>query len=1142
MAEAILPDSSVIKVPDFALEVTQTQMLAVLKLLVKENNETQKLYEELIKETKDNNKDGKKTDTKNQQTLDKIEKLQKQASTGKNGTRQKIADRLEADVQGVFIGAARAVGGLATAVTIATTAVLGFGIKAFTGLTDNLRDLTLAGLGFSDSLGNSASRAIIEFNNLGYSTQEAAQTMMKFGALTATLGRSGGPGSLTGVIKRFAELTRNGADLGLGFRDSTEALLEELEGRSQLGMLENGLSEQQMAGARSQIRLQTAYASVLGISADRLRELNKQVLGQNTGLVTLMGRFGTKVYEGAAGFNTVMQASGENLGKLSQILLDASTMSSAYISEAARELSYAGFGELTRSMEEMQRGFATGTLAGTEAGAAMATKIQAQLANINQQQLDNLQRVVEAGGAGAEMAKLIILASADAKRVKQSMERVQKLLGGKMTVDDLMAARNNFQFALENIKTAFETLSNSLMVGFGPVLAKLAEAFNDGEDGARGITKALQQGIKKISDAILRLFGVADVDKMNTDELRNTLVKKIDSFTTSIAGFIDSLKKYVDQLPRDAEGNIQWKEAFKDIGLAITAGILSGIASAIVSLPGLLFDGLVATVKKMAGFSPSETQTYRDEIMGSIGSSILTIIGGLFAVGAMKSVIAVGLSALKKRILGEVAATAAQQGAASAAGNAAGAASAGAGAASTAGAGAAGASKMDAIAKSLKSLGSGIASLGVGVGRMLSAIGKGGGIAIASIFGGLSTGLTALGNKSVGKGILAMTALSVPVYLVGEAFKSWADVKWTDVLTGIGAIVGLGVVAGVIGNGFFVPVLLGAVAIGALGLALQAFPVDLIQALGDVLNTVVNTVMVNMPPIITAVGDALAKLVEVGAKGFDTIMNSVGTLLERISKLDAGALLESAGGIGAVGLALAGLGAGSVIGGIGNFFGSLFGGGDPFDRLLKVADSAPKFDQLTTSLTKLANVLGQTGDIIESLSVQPLESIVTEFSRLWKNLSKVELNNKQFQDFAGISTELLLGNAAAINEIAKANRAQNAAYAEFIKLDNVAFKKNVEAAFNYNKANKGETSETSITDTIKNLFRSLTGSPATPVVPGPVQSTNPSPTSTATPVTSANTPVQPVNRFNETELDVITDLRDKMKKAVELLEGIKNNG
>ena len=52
MAEAILPDSSVIRVPDFALEATQTQMLAVLKLLVKENNENQKLYEELIKETK----------------------------------------------------------------------------------------------------------------------------------------------------------------------------------------------------------------------------------------------------------------------------------------------------------------------------------------------------------------------------------------------------------------------------------------------------------------------------------------------------------------------------------------------------------------------------------------------------------------------------------------------------------------------------------------------------------------------------------------------------------------------------------------------------------------------------------------------------------------------------------------------------------------------------------------------------------------------------------------------------------------------------------------------------------------------------------------------------------------------------------
>jgi len=177
------------------------------------------------------------------------------------------------------------------------------------------------------------------------------------------------------------------------------------------------------------------------------------------------------------------------------------------------------------------------------------------------------------------------------------------------------------------------------------------------------------------------------------------------------------------------------------------------------------------------------------------------------------------------------------------------------------------------------------------------------------------------------------------------------------------------------------------------------------------------------------------------------------------------------------------------------------------------------------------------------LQVQPLTEIVDEFSRLWKNLSKVDLNNKQFKDFAGISTELLLGNAAAINEIAKSNRAQNAAYAEFIKLDNVAFSKNVQTAFDLNKANKGETSSSSLTETISNLFRSLVGSPATPVVPSPTQ---PNPAggggASVSPLTSPGTPTRVVNKYNETELDVMTDLRDKMRTAVSLLEAIKGNG
>jgi hypothetical protein len=170
----------------------------------------------------------------------------------------------------------------------------------------------------------------------------------------------------------------------------------------------------------------------------------------------------------------------------------------------------------------------------------------------------------------------------------------------------------------------------------------------------------------------------------------------------------------------------------------------------------------------------------------------------------------------------------------------------------------------------------------------------------------------------------------------------------------------------------------------------------------------------------------------------------------------------------------------------------LFGGGDPFDRLLKVADAAVKFDGLTSRLTSLAGVMGQTADIIKSLDPGNLEKIVTEFTRLWENLASVELNTQPYYDFAAISTKAMLRNADAINKIAGANRAQNLAYAEFIKLDEAKFAKNVKNAYNYNAANAGATEEGGLSNTVKNIFNSLFGSkPATPVDPSKITPTTP---------------------------------------------------
>lgn len=1123
MAEAVLPDGSVIKVPDFALENTQAQMLATLKVLLKGDKETQALYEKFLKEVEDGNKDRKKAEDKAQETLKEIKKVNEAQS---KSMRQKFADRVEGDVQGVFVGAGRAVSGLATAAVLATGAIIGFGAKIFTGLTDNLRDLTQAGLGFTDSLGNTAGSAIVQFNQLGYSTQEATQTMLKFASLTATLGRSG-PGSLVNTMKSFKALTNNGLDLGMSFKDANEALLEELETRSNLGMLEGSVTGRQLASANEQIKLQTAYASVLGISADKLREMNKQTLSQNTGLVALMSKFGPQMYEGAAAFNTVMASRGEQLAKVSQLFLDAGAQSSVFISEASRDLAAAGVGGITDTLIEFGKQLQSGSLNSVAAGEAAALQLQKKIGNLNNKQIQGLQRVVEAGGAGAEAAKSILLAYLEVKETERKMAEVARRLGGGLSIDELLAARIKFDNSIAEIKGAFDALMMQVMISFTPMMGKIAKtiekiarAFKDGVDDSgnkiRGIGTALIEGAEKIGTALMKLFGFDPSDAVDSDKLRTSIVEKIDRFATRISNFLNSITTQIDKYTTtlaDGSKSTDWSGMFNDLGKSIAAGILNGIGDFLWALPGMLVDGTLTLITNMFT-DPPEGQ---EEIGNTITDGVLKIVGALFAAGAIKSMAAVGIGKLKDMakgaVLGESAESLSKKRSGglldrlrgpklqlesldddspSKPGKTTGkTASSGTRATSGKNASSGKSNAGSGIASLLTNLGKGLGGLGKGLGDFLKGIGKGAGAGLQAIFTGLGKGIATLGNPKVLLGSLALGIISGAVFIAGKAFQQFQGLEWETIGMGLTAIAGIGVIAGVAGA--FAPALLaGAFAIGAIGLALQFFPVDTLQAFGNILNTVVNTVMVGMPPIITAVADALAKLVEVGAKGFDTIMNSVGTLLERLSKLDAANLAASALAITGVGVALAGLGAGSVIGGIGNFFGSLFGGGDPFDRLLKVADAAVKFDGLTSRLSSLAGVMGQTADIIKSLDPGNLEKIVTEFTRLWENLASVELNTQPYYDFAAISTKAMLRNADAINKIAGANRAQNLAYAEFIKLDETKFAKNVKNAYGYNAANAGATEEGGLSNTVKNIFNSLFGSkPATPVDPSKITPTTP---------------------------------------------------
>lgn len=112
----------------------------------------------------------------------------------------------------------------------------------------------------------------------------------------------------------------------------------------------------------------------------------------------------------------------------------------------------------------------------------------------------------------------------------------------------------------------------------------------------------------------------------------------------------------------------------------------------------------------------------------------------------------------------------------------------------------------------------GARGLGKLVGWATGGIGKG----ISNLFGGVADGVGKFGGMNVLKGALGIAALGVSMFIFAKALGAFANVKWSAVFIGIGALVLLGTIAGIMGalSEFIIP---GAIAIGILGLALIPF-------------------------------------------------------------------------------------------------------------------------------------------------------------------------------------------------------------------------------------------------------------------------------------------------------------------------------
>jgi hypothetical protein len=194
------------------------------------------------------------------------------------------------------------------------------------------------------------------------------------------------------------------------------------------------------------------------------------------------------------------------------------------------------------------------------------------------------------------------------------------------------------------------------------------------------------------------------------------------------------------------------------------------------------------------------------------------------------------------------------------------------------------------------------------------------------------------------KGALVLGVLGLATYGIGEVFKGFAELDWETIGKGFAMIVGLGVIAAVMGAA--APLLFtGALALGAIGVALVplAFALDLSKD---------------------------------GMKAFADTM-------ERLSKLDAGNLALLGPALVSLGIGMAAFGVGQAAAGLGNLVSGLLskvgGGMSPVDQIIALGAAGEGVNKAGSGMQRLADGMSKFSavdpDKIKAIAALPLDKL-----------------------------------------------------------------------------------------------------------------------------------------------------------------------
>ena len=918
--------------PDWATESTMEEVSKVLQEIAKNNGVSDKDLKALVENNKkmhlaitNNAKDEKSSDKARQEEAKEAGGFLQEMIRGIKGNEDAIRDGNKVDKKEYksfatkviddfentgeqLVGAVGFVGGgvFKAGMLLGGAAVTGAGFisKAMMGAGSAINDLTSVGIGFNSTytdMGKTTTQAIGQLGALGDGFAGAAQRMANSSSVIATQGF----GRFTDTMKFAADTSE---ELGLSFQDSMDRFGQALDRRQamlNLGNVDQGRLNQQVARTT---RLQQAYSTAIGVSTAELQNFVSQLLDEGQLTATLL-QFNDAVRSDVIGgievFASGMAAMGGKAGAdLATAFQEAANTSAIGMSQAAIGMVTA-LPNLQGPMNEYITAVQNGTLSQDQAQ-GMVEGLTSTLGNLSHSEK---QRIRAMANIGDESAKTMANAIAQFEQSESKMKDINKSLGTGFQMDLVQKGTNQFNKVMAQISGGAQNAFYSL--------------FSDPE-----VTGAISDGFKEILDIFG--FGVDDMSGAamsmgdRVGKMATTLAKWIKVAADQLADFAQYIKTAFDK--DGFAGVIQ--TLLGDIGSAITSGLLKLLAAAVPVIIAL------STAKALA------VQAVTGKVQAGVGGALADTIknrvssSGATAVGS-------GLEAAGSKATGMT------ESALSGGGKTGG--------------------FLQRIADGVKKFGdtkvlkgaAAIALLGASVGLAAVGLKQFNDVEWTSIvkgtiaLGGLAALATVLGKASGSMltGAAAIALLGLSILPLGKGLQLMKDVGLKTIGVLAAGLVVLGIAAA--GLSFISPfIITGAIAIGALGLAL--IPLGLAMQL-------INEPLKNFGPSLSALADVdggglmntAGGLLAVGAAmtlmapmlPFMLIGSMAGPVMERLAdslyafnRVDMKNLSMAGGAMKSLGGGMSAMSGGTLMSGIKDGIGALFGADSPIEKMKKFID------------------------------------------------------------------------------------------------------------------------------------------------------------------------------------------------------------